>query len=232
MKVSILVAASGRPTMLREMLNSLTASTNWIRGEVNFEIVFVIDDDQESFEVATELKTFYDGTIIDYCPKRRGALWAWNRALQLSSGDILIPAGDDQLFHGNWLDYALESHKEKLGGYGVVGMNDLAYDGNTQVATMFLFDRKYCKEVMGGVLCPPVYKYFCVDLEWNEKAKSLGHFYWDERSKVEHLHSAHGKRPYDDNDAEKLNNAWNETDTKTFEERKAQGFPIQWDSLI
>lgn len=155
---------------------------------------------------------------------------AWNRALKLSTGDVLVPAGDDQIFHPNWIEYALESHREKLNGYGVVGMNDLAYDGNTQLATMLLFDRKYCKEVMGGVLCPPVYKYYCVDSEWNEKAKKHGAFFWDERAKVEHLHSAHNKRPVDSIDLEKQ--GWMEEDNKTFEERKAQGFPITWEPII
>jgi len=111
-------------------------------------------------------------------------------------------------------------------------MNDLAYDGNTQLATMLLFDRQYCKDHMGGVIAPPVYKYYCVDSEWNAKAKSLGRFYWDERAKVEHLHSSHGKRPVDDLDKEKMDAGWMEIDNKIFEERKAQGFPVTWRPVI
>jgi hypothetical protein len=111
-------------------------------------------------------------------------------------------------------------------------MNDLAYNGNTQVATMFLFDRLYCKKEMGGIFAPPVYNYYCVDSEWNEKAKLLGRFYWEEKSVVEHLHSAHGKREIDDLDREKMDAGWMEIDNKTFEERKAQGFPVTWQPII
>jgi hypothetical protein len=229
--ISILIASAGRPEMLRSMLNSLSASTNWIRGDIELETVFVIDNDVESYNVAVDYPP-YEGKVIDFSWKKRGALWAWNRALQLSSGEILVPCGDDQLFHGNWLDYALESHKEKLNGYGVVGMNDLAYNGNTQVATMWLFDRMWCKDNMGGVFAPPPYHYYSIDREWNEKAKMLGRFYWDERSVAEHLHSSHGKRPVDELDLEKMNAGWMEEDNKTFEERKAQGFPVTWESLI
>lgn len=141
-----------------------------------------------------------------------------------------MPAGDDQIFHENWLDYALDSHDKHLQGYGVVGMNDLAYDGNLQVATMFMFDRPYCKEVMGGVFAPPWYHYYCIDSEWNEKAKLNGRFYWDSRSKVEHLHSAHGKRPVDSVDEEKI--YYSERDTEIFENRKSRGFPIDYPPTI
>lgn len=222
--ISVLIPTCHRPELLREMLKTLRATTEgW-----ELEIISVIDEDQESVKIAA----LYEADVIDFCPVRRGALWAWNRALRLSDGDIIVPAGDDQIFHDKWLEYALESHENRLHGYGVVGMNDLAYDGNTQVATMFLFDRAYCKNEMGGIFAPPMYKYYCIDSEWNEKAKILGKFYWDERSKVEHLHSAHGKRSIDIHDQLKEDNNWAEIDNKTFEERKANGFPITWQPII
>jgi glycosyltransferase involved in cell wall biosynthesis len=230
MKVSVVIATCFRSRMLYDMLDSLSASTNWIRGNVELETVFVIDEDDDTYHVAASYN-HYDGHIIDFSPIKRGALAAWNRGLQLSTGDIIVPAGDDQLFHGNWLDYALESHKEKLDGYGVVGMNDLAY-GENQVATMILFDRKYCKEVMGGVIAPPVYNYYCIDLEWNEKAKMTGHFYREMRAKVEHLHSAHNKRPVDVHDMDRQDNNYMALDNAVYRERKEKGFQIEWESLI
>lgn len=221
--ISIFIATSGRPKMFRNMLESLYKTT---RGQ-DIEVVSAIDKDSEAWNITLEFEY-----KVWFSEKKRGALQAWNDALSMTNGDILVPAGDDQIFYDGWLDYVLESHKEKLDGYGVVGMNDLAYDGNTQVATMFLFDRKYCKEQMGGVFAPPMYKYYCIDNEWNEKAKMLGRFYWDNRSVVEHLHVAHGKREYDLHDKEKEDAGWMEIDNKTFEERKAQGFPVTWDSII
>lgn len=223
MKVSIVVASCGRANLLEEMYYSLDKTTQGY----DLEIVSIIDYDVVSMDAAKRYSN-----VMDFSSSKRGAMWAWNRGLQISTGDIIVPAGDDQWFHPGWLDYALESHHSKLDDYGVVGMNDLAYDGNIQLATMLLFDRKYCKEVMGGVICPPVYNYYCVDSEWNAKAKQLNKFYWDERAKVEHLHSAHGKRPHDDLDAEKENAGWMEIDNQIFEQRKALGFPITWNSMI
>lgn len=214
--------ASMRPSMLSDMIQSLYETASGYLAEI-----VVSTEDLDVANVAMRMGAH----TISYREYNRGGLQAWNDALTLCQGDILIPTGDDQVFHPRWLEYALESHRERLGGYGVVGMNDLAYDGNTQVATMWLFDRKYCEDVMGGIFAPPVYKYYCVDLEWNEKAKSLGRFYWDERSKVEHLHSAHGKRPVDAVDLSK-NADWMETDNKVFAERKAQSFPVTWNPII
>lgn len=222
--ISILLPTCFRPDMLKEMLRTLRTTTQGYE----LEIISVVDEDNESRRILE----FYDAEVIDFSPFKRGALWAWNRALQLSDGDIIVPAGDDQIFHAGWLDFALESHNTKLRGYGVVGMNDLAYNGDTQVATMFLFDRKYCKEQMGGIFAPPMYHYYCIDSEWNEKAKILGKFYWDERSVVEHLHSAHGKRSIDLHDQFKLDQNWAELDNATFENRKKHGFPVLWDSVI
>lgn len=221
MKVSVFVATSGRAGMAKDMLESLRDTTKGF----DVQVCAVIDQDLTAFRFAMDF-----GCVTDYSPERRGALVAWNKALQMTTGDILVPAGDDQIFHPDWLQFALEGHQEALQGYGVLGMNDCAYKP-PQTATMFLFDRKYCKEVMGGIFAPPMYHYYCIDSEWNEKAKKHGAFYWEEKSKVEHLHSAHGKRPVDDTDRLK-EDEWMEIDNQTFEERKAHGFPVTWESLI
>lgn len=222
--ISFVIASCYRPDMFRSMLDSLFATT---QGH-EIETIAIVDEDEKTMEIAID----YELDVLDFRKTRTGAINSWNRGLWLSDGDIIVPAGDDQVFHPGWLDYALESHQNRLQGYGVVGMNDLAYDGNKQIATMLLFDRKYCKEVMGGVICPPVYNYYCVDSEWNAKAKMLNKFYWDERARVEHLHSAHNKRPHDMLDAEKENAGWMEIDNNIFEHRKAEGFPITWQSMI
>lgn len=223
MKVSILISSCFRPIMFDAMLDSLEATTNGYE----IETIAIVDKDFETKKIAERRCT-----ISSFSSQMNGALYCWNLALRLSTGAILVPAGDDQVFHPNWLDYALESHTERLGGYGVVGMNDLAYDGNLQLATMFLFDRKYCKEVMGGIFAPPMYEYLCVDSEWNAKAKQLGRFYWDKRAIVEHLHSAHGKREYDEHDRWKIENNLSFTDGLVYSDRLSRNFPIEWEPII
>jgi hypothetical protein len=221
--ISVFFTVSGRPEMFRRALQSLIDTTHGYEVEV----VCVIDADYQSWDVANEF-----GCGVWFRSTKSGALQGWNDALTMTNGSILVPAGDDQVFHPDWLKYALESHNEKLGGYGVVGMNDLAYNGNTQVATMFLFDQKYCQDHMGGIFAPPLLHYYCVDSWWNDKAKMLEKFFWDERSVVEHLHSAHGKRPVDSLDIEKMNAGWMEEDNRIYAEQKALGLPVTWEPLI
>lgn len=221
--ISIFVPTSGRPAYFRDMLKSLRETT----FGYDVEIVAVIDADEEALKYAYD---YYVDTI-DYSPTRRGALRAWNVGLELSHGELLVPAGDDQIFHPNWLKYAVESFQDRLDGYGVLGMNDGAYDGWLQVATMWMFDRKYCLDHMGGIFAPPCYHYYCIDLEWWTKARMLNRYYWEDRSVVEHLHSAHGKRPVDETDGFK-DDGWMEKDNRTFEQRKMDGFPVTWEPLI
>lgn len=221
--ISILLPTCHRPKLLQKMLHSLRSTTF---GYV-LEIIALIDDDMESRQIAREY-----GCVVDYSDERRSVLSLWNKGLQMAIGDLIHPAMDDLIYHEDWLKYGLESHHDKLGGCGVVGFNDLAYNGNIQVATQFMFDREYCRKYMGGVVAPPVYEYLCIDLEINERAKSLNKFYWDERVIVEHVHSAHHKRPFDEHDKWKVEQGLDVKDGKIFEERKAQGFPITWTPLI
>jgi glycosyltransferase involved in cell wall biosynthesis len=205
------------------MLDSLVSTTHGYE----IEIIALIDDDEESAEIALK-----HGCVVDYSTERRGVLYLWNKGLAMSSGDMIHPAMDDLVYHESWLRLGLESHTEKLGRSGVIGFNDLAYDGNKQVATQFMFDRQYCKDYMGGVIAPPVYNYLWIDVEINERAKLAGKFYWDERAIVEHRHSAHGKREYDIHDKHKNDNNWAEIDGKIYEERKVAGFPVTWQPII
>lgn len=222
MKVSVVIASCKRPAMFAAMLQSLKDTTQGY----DIETIAVVDDDPETAKIAVE-----QCDILNYSATRRGAIFAWNLGLSLSSGEIIVPAGDDQKFYPNWLREALLAHEGRLHNYGVVGMNDLAYDGNTQLATMYMMDRKFIKEVLGGVLAMPCYHYYCVDSEINAKAKP-NNFCWCKEAIVEHLHSAHGKRSVDEHDLERGRMNYMEMDNAIFEDRKRRGFPIEWESVI
>ncbi len=221
--ISIILPTCHRPKALVGMLQSLRDTTE----KSDVEIIALVDDDVESADISVDY-----GCILDYSDERRSVLQLWNKGLELCSGNLIHPAMDDLIYYENWLQYGIESHNEKLNGCGVIGFNDLAYDGNTQVATQFMFDREYCKKYMGGVIAPPVYTYLAIDLEINERAKALGKFYWDSRAIVEHRHSAHGKRQYDAHDEWKDKNDLAKKDGDVFEDRKTRGFPVEWSPVI
>jgi len=223
MRLSVLLPTCNRPKILNTMLNSLRDTVQgW-----EVEIIVLIDGDLESSKIAIDY-----GCSVDYSDTKRNVLSLWNKGLKMCTGNMIHPAMDDLVYHKNWLEYGLSSHDEKLNGCGVVGFNDLAYDGNTQVATQFMFDRQYCKDYMGGVVAPPVYNYLWIDVEVNERAKMAGKFYWDKRAIVEHRHSAHGKRDYDNHDRLKDEMDWSVLDGRIYKERKKNGFPVTWSPLI
>lgn len=209
--------------MFEQAIKSVRETTS----NYDVEIIAVIDDDEITKDIALK-----NNCIVDYSPIRRGALKSWNIGLSHATGDILFPFGDDSLCHPLWLDYALESHRERLGGFGMVGLNDGAYDGNLQLATVVLYDRAFCKSVLGGVAAYECYHYYCVDSELNYRARNAARFYWDSRSIVEHLHSAHGKREFDRHDAERQINNWMVQDNELFEQRRVENFPNNFKSIL
>src|SRR3972149_7347515 len=155
MKISVITPTCFRPQMFREMCMSLINTTQ----KYEIEHIVLIDEDNETLSIALGIWNHLlnrNQMRIRFCKKTMGALSSWNKGLELSTGNVIVPSSDDQLFYPDWLKYALENLETKLNGYGVVGMNDLAYS-EEQVATMFLFTRDYCKDHMGGVIAPPEY---------------------------------------------------------------------------
>jgi hypothetical protein len=167
--------------------------------------------------------------IVVFNRKRQGALKGWNTALWHSSGELLFPLGDDNWCHEGWLESVLECHSQ-LGGYGVVGLNDLMHDGNNHISTPF-FDRDFCIDHLGGVIAFPVYNYYNVDTEIMWRARRAGKLLWCPGAVCEHIHPANNKRAEDDIDRQKTND-WMVIDGKIFEQRKGSGFPDDFEPVI
>ena len=228
MKLSVLIASMNRKVALGKLLWRLIETT---KGH-EIEIIVAVDEDVNTVQSLVGYP--FVSTLI-FNQKRHGALACWNQALALSTGDMLFPCGDDQWPHMGWLDRALAVHRNKLGGYGCVGFNDLmhaptgpAHEPVTM--TTLIFDRRFCKEVFGGVVAIPCYKYLCVDCELNDRARAVGKLAWCEDAIVEHLHPANGKRQRDALDDEHAQ--WAEQDRALYEARKAAGFPNDFKAVL
>lgn len=221
MKVSIIVASMNRVAMLENCLRLIRETTS----AHDIELICVIDEDIASTNVVKD----YHGKL-KFNHIRVGALEAFNQGLKLSTGDIIFPIGDDGYCHPGWLDYALAAHQNILDGFGMVALNDLMLNGDTQLGTTVLYDREFCKQKLGGVCTYPVYNYYYVDNELNGRAKLAGKYYWCQESIVEHMHSSNGKRPLDAIDISRSD--FMELDRVLFEERKAAGFPNNFTAVI
>jgi GT2 family glycosyltransferase len=227
MKISIVIPTMYRKELVMECLRRIHSTTILL----NIEYIFVVDEDIESAKMLIEYgqDNSLNGHVL-FRTKRMGRHKAWNDGMRLSTGDYFVHMGDDGMVQGDWLNIAREAHRDKLGGYGMVAFNDLNLDGNTQVGTHVLFDRKFCKDVLGGVMLVPHYKSFCPDLEFNERAKRAGKYYWCQNAIIEHMHSSNGKREISLYENDKVVD-W-EYDQNLYQQRLASGFPDDFEPVI
>jgi len=230
-RISLILPSYKRHNMLRGVLENIKTQVNDAVYEL--EIVTIVDDDKKGMEIVTEFHfnnpgLFWNSTVMR--EGKIGQLAAWNIGMKYASGNYFVHMGDDGRFHGNALELAYNTLKDKFQGYGMVAFNDLNLNGDTQVGTHVIFNRQFCKDVLGGVMVTPHYKAYCVDLEFNERAKSVGRYYWCSQAVLEHLHSSNGKRELFEDELLKV--PFTEEDTKLFLERKARGFPDDFEPVI
>lgn len=228
-RISIILPSYERPTLLIGALQNIESQ---ISSDYEIEVVVVVDDDIDGFDVSSN---YFDKTdkvlgITIGRKQKYSHIAAWNLGLANASGNLFVHMGDDGRFHGNALQLAYNTHKDKLSGYGMVAFNDLNMNGDTQVGTHVFFDKQFCKDVLGGVMCVPHYKGYCVDLEFNERARGAGKYVWCQQAVLEHLHSSNGKRELFED--EMTRTQYSPEDTALFERRKTLGFPNDFEPVI
>lgn len=224
--ISIIIPSMYRQNYLESCVDRIFETA----GHLDFEIVLVIDEDVDSFLLAKTLQAESKRVVPIFNNERQGRHKAWNMGLSIARGDLFVHMGDDGLVRGNWLDLALKEHHERLQDYGMVAFNDLNLHGDNQVGTHVLFDRKFCKEVLGGVMVVPLYKSFCPDIEFNERAKRAGKYFWCRDAIIEHVHSSNNKRPLTRYEEEKTVD-W-EYDQNLLAERRQAGWPDNFPPVI
>lgn len=228
-KISIILPSYKRHALLLGALQNIESQ---VSPDYEIEVMVVVDDDDEGFEVASnylaKTTAILGSTILR--KQRYSHIAAWNLGLANAGGNLFVHTGDDGRFHGNALQVVYNAHRDRLNGYGMVAFNDLNLNGDTQVGTHVFFDRQFCKDILGGVMCVPHYKGYCVDLEFNERAKRAGKYIWCPEAILEHLHSSNGKRELTEGESERTQ--FSPEDTALFESRKAAGFPNDFEPVI
>lgn len=224
--VSCIIPTLNRPALLSRTLIRLFESTQGI----DVEAVVVIDESMESLEFCVGFAKEHR-LVIDFSPARRGAIHCWNLGLKHSHAEIVFHQGDDIYYEDDWLKIALDSFQGKLNNYGLLGVNDQMHNGNQTVATHVLFDKAFCRAELGGVMANPRFRYYCVDSWLNERARRAGRFYWEEESRIKHIHPANGLRAVDDTDRSHGDDAWNH-DIPLMEQMRGAGLPIDFDPII
>jgi GT2 family glycosyltransferase len=146
--LSLLVPTRGRPHLLRQLLESIRATTH--RTE-SIEVVLYVDDDDE----ATKALTF-DGLpvvrIVGAPDESMGRMFA--SCFEAAHGSRLMLLNDDVVFRTSGWDAAVASAFARFpDGIALVYGNDL--DQGRRVPTFPIVSRRTC-EIVGGI-CPPGY---------------------------------------------------------------------------
>jgi glycosyltransferase involved in cell wall biosynthesis len=219
--VSILLPTMGRPERAVGSIEQIRATT---QGH-DIEIICPVDADQTTARALEGL----GGVRVDYRDRPQGCSAAWNRALALSRGDMIVFAADDLQWGEGWLDEAL-TVMDGLGlDGGLVGFNDGHWNG-WELATHYLMSRRFIIDVLGGVIAWDFYRHSFNDLEINERAKASGRFAWAEHAHVRHEHWLFGDRDQDDTDRATL--AEHGASQAIYEQRRAAGFPSDYTPVI
>lgn len=220
MSVSVIIPTRQRLERALHAVKTLRQAT----GDV--ELVVVVDNDPDTFDALLDTKLF--DTLI-YNDRRQWAIASWNIGAKAATGDYLFTGADDLSFQAGWLDEALRALDQKLNGYGVVAIND-GHNSKEGPSTHILIERQFARDHLGGVLWCPHYKHYFVDNELKERTQALDRFHYCKTARVEHLHPAAGKAESDPVYKE-AHRFWGK-DEATFERRKAQGFPNDYEAVL
>lgn len=225
MLTSILLPTLNRYEHLVETIRTLRENTK----EHEIELVAMVDGDARSAKFLSDA-AFAEGwrALVSHSLAPRGAIFCWNEALRLSHGDYIFCAGDDARFFPDWLTYA-KRVLEGMGENACVGIND-QLNARHDFSTTFLFDRKFVKESMGGVVAAPIVKYYCADNVITDLARKVGRWAYCPESVVQHWHPAAGRREADATDASHQD-FWT-NDVNAYEAWKNRGCPIEWEGVI
>jgi hypothetical protein len=219
----ILLPSLNRADRLRGCLESIFETCE--RDRVT-TVVSVSSQDKTSLKMLAKLPVIVmeQGHGID------NSVSAWNEALsRFPNYARYVAAADDLIFHRGWYEYAMLGVSE-LNHSGLIGFNDLNYNGDDKWASHWLATRDFLVEHNGGVLLTPHYKAWYTDPEICARARRAGKYLWKEGAVVEHRHPDFGLAEIDETyDRGKRYYA---LDAEIFANRQARGFPDDFEPII
>lgn len=221
---SILLPSAFRP---RELARCMAALTDAVYTHPIEILTTVVEGDVASYLMLNSynLAPVFVRSWLDY---ERGQIWAWNELARSARGEYIALFADDLVCNRDWHTHALDAART-LGRPGLIGFNDLHSDGD-QYAAHFIAHRQFLIEQCGGVVFPPQYHAWWCDREISDIAQAAGVHVFARRAIVEHHHWNWQKAQIDRTYADAL--PWHQTDRDTYQSRKAQGFPKDYEAVI
>ena len=215
--ISVIMPTYGRREQAENTLHQLMRTLD-DRSRI---IVVVDNNDLSSYEA----HRWSNMSLLMDCHVKMehyGPVANWNYGVTMFDADYFIMAGDDIHFPKGWLDNALDWYKP---GH----LLSLA-DGQRPLATHYMMDKQAMTDILGGVLCVPHYFSQYLDIEATQRARDMGRLILPDQPIFEHRHPAFGTAPRDATHA--IGTAWKRKDQKVYQDRKAHGFPNDYEAII
>jgi glycosyltransferase involved in cell wall biosynthesis len=218
--VSVIIPSRERAAQAARCVERCLATS---RG-YDLEVIAVSDADPETARLCEAA-----GARVLLAAERLRAIACWNWGASEALGDVLVLGADDLWFCHGWIGEMLERMAEFPDGDGLVGFNDLHFNGKI-LATHFAVSRGFAIQHLGGVLVTPSYRHYYCDNEANVRAKRAGRFVWAERCLVEHRHPMNGKATWDS--IYESTKPLLEMDKLIYEARARAGFPDDFAAVL
>jgi glycosyltransferase involved in cell wall biosynthesis len=219
MDFSIIIPTKNRVAAIQELIETIFNTSDFFE---KIEICFYIDnDDIESKEHILYLIYKY-GKNIKYITseKKLNLSQMWNYAYeQISTGDIIMLCGDDIRFRTKSWDTIIKNE------FLSVDDKILLIFGNDLIQCEHLATHSFVHRTwitVSGFWLPP---YFCADYvdTWlDEVARKINRRLYLPHIVTEHMHYSVNKSEYDDNTANRLENARKENPGQIFENTKQE----------
>jgi len=219
-QLSILMASMFRKEQMLEVIQRFRDTLK----DIKYEFIIYIEEGRESYEA---IKDMPNVTAL-WGETQTTPIRCTNECLKLAKGDFIMSASDDTFPERGWYEAVMTAFDKLPNRSGLVGVNDMHRDGNG-LSTIFVMSRDFVINEMGGVFVPPCYNAYYSDPEVNEVAKAKGKFIWAKDAHMEHRHHGFG---YPMDDLYQRNMRFIADDTATYLNRKARGYPIEWEPII
>jgi len=207
--VSSIIPSRGRPELLWNAIKSLRDG-----APVGAPDIVVIAGDHETYRMAT--KAGVDTLLM----LDSDAIAKFNYGAQHAKHEWIMTFMDDDVALPGWFDECMNTPNQ-----GFIGLNE--GDAYSAVITgQWLMTKAFCKEVLGGVLLPPVYKSWWADWEVCWHARKAGRYTKTQQIVIKHNHYTLGLAQHDE--TYRLGEQYHLEDGRVYREREAQGFPITW----
>lgn len=219
LKLSIIMPTKGRGSQVARLCKQIRKTTVGF----NVELIVLAHPEEETKKAFDKLSAF-DKEILDLEYLECRAIDGYQIGAGKATGTHLLATEDDSWPHEGWLAATMRKFDEIPDGHGYV---KLPSDSKDYWAERAIGNRRYFWEVLGGVICVPHYITVYDDVEKSDRAIAANLFFEAEGAFVEHRTHVYNKAPCDKTYQEGGLTHW-PTDHKTFLERKAAGYPIDY----